>query len=191
VQRNIINARKWFLFDRLTRNFDQTLAVTLSIIVSLVRLEQRAMQNRGSPMFLIGQVDIARRHRQAGFFAHNRRDDYLRSKGQISDQLLNDNRLLSILLSEEDKIRFDYIQQYGDHRSHAAEMTRSCGTLQFIGKPFDRYVSRETRWVHLFDCRCENIIDVVFSQQSRVAGQIAWIGLEVFRGPKLSGIHED
>ena len=76
------------------------------------------------------------------------------------------------------------------HRCNTAKMARTRCAFELLGKTLDVDVRRKPAWINLFNCRREDVIDIVIGQQRGVFGQIARVALEVLTWAKLSRIHK-
>ena len=88
------------------------------------------MQDRGRGTLLGGQVDVARRERQAVRLADGRAGEDLRRKGQVAGHLADDHDLLGVLLAEVRALRADQVEQDRDDGRDAIEVTGSCRSLE-------------------------------------------------------------
>src|SRR5271156_4998709 len=136
------------------------------------------------------EVGVARAHREAVFLAHDRHRHNLDIEVQIADHFLNRAQLLKILLAEDRQVRFDDVEQLGDHRRHPAEMARAMRAAQTI-----RDVARvdrrlRVRRVHCSRLRREDDVDRHRLEHRAVALEVARIAREVLAGSKLGRIDE-
>src|ERR1700674_2289310 len=92
---------------------------------------------RGFPL-LRAEVGITRAHRQAISFAHDRANDDLDRQIQVSYHAVDDGGLSCIFLSEEGHVRFDDVEELGDNRGHATEVSRTRLAEQLFTKTSHR-----------------------------------------------------
>src|SRR5271154_431701 len=136
------------------------------------------------------EVGVARAHREAVFLAHDRHRHNLDIEVQVADHFLNRAQLLEILLAEDRQMRFDDVEQLGDHRRHSAEMAgamRAAETIRDIAR-VDRRL--RVRRVHCSRLRRKDDVDRHRLEHRAVALEVARIAREVLAGSKLGGIDE-
>src|SRR6185312_368174 len=125
--------------------------------------------------------------------AHRRRADNLDGQAEVRDHVPNDRELLKILLAKYREIRLHDVEELGDYRAHAVEVT---GTEFAVEQPrelrhHDSRAAAGAFRVHLGDVRHEHEIAARRGEHSLVLLRRPRIVREIFVRSELHRIHED
>ena len=106
-------------------------------------------QGQRLPALVGGEIDIARTHGEAVRLADDRHADDLHRQVEIGRHPPDDRQLLEILAAEKGDIRLNDVEEFADHRGHAAKMAGPAAAAEGLGQPLDIHIGGITGGIHL------------------------------------------
>ena len=132
---------------------------------------------QGRNLALFGrEIDVARGEREPVCLAHDRRADNLHRNIEIAHQLLDDQKLLVVLLAEHGDVGSALHEELGDDRGDAVEMIGPRRAAQALRQIADLDKGLEAFRIHLGGFRRENEIDAGVAELLEIAGFVARVG---------------
>jgi hypothetical protein len=153
---------------------------------------ERTRQLHGLGAFLLAQVAVARRQRQAVVGAHGLGRHDIDRQRELVDHAPHDHQLLVVLLAEHGDTRLRAAEQLHHHGADAAKEARAEFAFQDVAKVMGR-IHAIFLWlrIHVGFRGGEQHVDALALQLLDVVLQRAWIFVEVLVGAELQPVHED
>ena len=153
--------------------------------------QQRRRQQTGQFALRRIEIAVARRHRQAVQFAHDRHADDPGIDVEVGDHLPHQHQLLIVLLSEENSVRVHNLQQLEHHGQHAGEMGGPRSTLEFGSERTRMYGGSRAVGIHRRSAWRESYFNPFAAQQRQVGVDDPRVGVEILVGSELQRVDED
>ena len=154
----------------------------------------QGLVNHRCDMALFGrQVAVARALGEAVFVPGGRDADNLHRYAQVPDHFADDGQLLEILLAEYREVRLHDVEQFRHHGGHTVEVAGSTAAaegVRQVGHPH-LGLGGHALGVNFRDFGCVQHLHALAEKLFLVRRHGAGIGIEVFVGAELQGIHEN
>src|SRR5262249_5640498 len=164
--------------------------IALAAVIHRATTLQSAPQHRCSFTFLGGKKPVFRRKGEPIFLPYGGAGDDLHVYREVSNHPLDHHYFLSVLATEEGKLRPHDVEQLAHHRCYAAKEFGAAGAFQLVAEAFHDYIAGESILIDVGRYRRKDQINTSSKRQLRVVREIARVFVELVVRRELHRVHE-